>query len=124
MTVGKDVKTMSRLSPEAAWRRIVEDTRLPAKSRILALEQIAQPSLNLLRRLLAAKSTPLKLRLLAAQKYEIEISRLAARKEVQAVPGPTETEQDGCASTIDHRIAELCSGIVRLDCGKPTGLTD
>ncbi len=66
---------MSRLKPETAWQRIVEDTRLPAKSRLMALEQIARPSLNLLRRLLAAKSTPPKLRLLAAQKYSIAMAR-------------------------------------------------
>jgi hypothetical protein len=87
---------MSRLKPESAWRGTVEDTKLPAKSRILALEQIARPSLNLLRRFLAAKSTSPKLRPLAAQKYEIEIARLAARKEVQAVPGPPENGQAGC----------------------------
>ena len=66
---------MSRLKLETAWKRIVEDTRLPAKSRLMALEQIARPSLNLLRRLLAAKSTPPKLRLLAAQKYSIAMAR-------------------------------------------------
>jgi hypothetical protein len=32
---------MSRLKPDTAWRRIVIDTRLPAKARITALEQIA-----------------------------------------------------------------------------------
>jgi len=66
---------MSRLKPETAWQRIVADTRLPAKSRVMALEQIARPSLNLLRRLLAAKSTPPKLRLLAAQKYSVAMAR-------------------------------------------------
>jgi len=35
---------MPRLSPDTAWRLIVIDTRLPAKSRIAALEQIARPS--------------------------------------------------------------------------------
>jgi hypothetical protein len=66
---------MSRLLPETAWRRIVEDTRLPAKLRLAALEQMRRPSLSLLRRLLAAKSTPPKLRILAAQKYDLAISR-------------------------------------------------
>jgi hypothetical protein len=49
---------MSRLKPETAWRQIVEDTRLPCKARVMALEQIARPSVSLLRCLLAAKSTP------------------------------------------------------------------
>jgi hypothetical protein len=66
---------MSRLSPDSAWRRILMDTRLPAKSRIIALEQIARPSLNLLRRLLSQKSTPPKLRLLAAHKYTLAVAR-------------------------------------------------
>ena len=44
---------MSRLKPQTAWQRIVEDSRLPAKARLMALEQIARPSLSLLRRLLA-----------------------------------------------------------------------
>ena len=66
---------MSRLKAETVWARLVADTRLPAKSRIMALEQIARPSLNLLRRLLAAKFTPPKLRLLAAVKYSIAMAR-------------------------------------------------
>jgi hypothetical protein len=73
-----------------------------AKSRIMALEQIATPSLNLLRRLLAANSTPPKLRLLAAQKHESAISGLATRKELQAMPVRPENEQTGYASTIDQ----------------------
>jgi hypothetical protein len=52
---------MSRLSPDSAWRLIVLDTRLPAKSRIIALEPIARPSLNLLRRLDSAISVELDL---------------------------------------------------------------
>lgn len=70
---------MSRLSPDTAWRLIVMDTRLPAKSRIIALEQIARPSLNLLRRLLSQKSTPARLRLLAASKYADAIAREEGR---------------------------------------------
>ena len=66
---------MSRLKPETAWARLVENTRLPAKARLMALEQIARPSLSSLRRLLAAESTPPKLRLLAAQKYTLAIAR-------------------------------------------------
>jgi hypothetical protein len=66
---------MSRLKPETAWSRIVEDKRLPCKARVMALEQIARPSLNLLRRLLAANSTPPKLRVLAAQKYTLAVTR-------------------------------------------------
>ena len=38
---------MSRLKPETAWQRIMIDTRLPARARIMALEQIARPSLCL-----------------------------------------------------------------------------
>jgi hypothetical protein len=74
---------MSRLKPETAWQRIVEDSRLPCKARVIALEQIGRPSLSLLRRLLAAKSTPPKLRLMAAQKYSVAMTRkelLNARK--------------------------------------------
>ena len=66
---------MSRLKPETAWRRIVEDTKLPGKHRLAALEQMRRPSICLLRRLLAARSTPAKLRLLAAHKYDLAISR-------------------------------------------------
>jgi hypothetical protein len=68
-------ESMSRLKPETAWRRIVEDKRLPCKARVMALEQIARPSLSLLRRLLAAQSTPPKLRLLAAEKYTLAVTR-------------------------------------------------
>jgi hypothetical protein len=42
---------VSRLKPEMAWTRIVEDSRRLAKSRIVALEQIARPSLNRLKQL-------------------------------------------------------------------------
>ncbi len=59
---------MSRLKPDTAFRRILEDSRLPARARIMALEQIAQPSLNLLSRLLSQRTTPPRLRLLAASK--------------------------------------------------------
>lgn len=79
---------MSRLKPETAWQRIVEDSRLPAKARLMALEQIPRPSLSLLRRLLAAKSTPAKLRLLAAQKYDLAISR----KELTGGTKPTRSD--------------------------------
>jgi hypothetical protein len=34
---------MSRLKPDTAWRRIVINARLPAKARIMALEQIVRP---------------------------------------------------------------------------------
>jgi hypothetical protein len=66
---------MSRLKPETAWARLAENTRLPAKARVMALEQIPRPSLAMLRRLLAAESTPPKLRLLAAQKYTLAVAR-------------------------------------------------
>jgi hypothetical protein len=66
---------MSRLLPDSTWRLIVMDTRLPAKSRIIALEQMARPLLNLLRRLLSQKPTPPKLRLLAADKYTLAVAR-------------------------------------------------
>jgi hypothetical protein len=49
---------MSRLKPDTAWRRIVDDTRLPARSRIMALEQILRPSLNLLSRLCLNEPLP------------------------------------------------------------------
>jgi hypothetical protein len=66
---------MSRLKPETAWRRIVENRKFPAKARLMALEQIPRPSLSLLRRLLSSESTPRRLRLLAAQKYSIAVAR-------------------------------------------------
>jgi hypothetical protein len=53
---------MPRLDPQTVWRRLVEDKRLPCKARMEALEQIARPSVELLRRLLASKSTPSRLR--------------------------------------------------------------
>jgi hypothetical protein len=74
---------MSRLKPDTAWRRIVEDSRLPAKARTMALEQIPRPSLALLRRLLAAQSTPPKLRLLAAQKYTLAVARKELMKRAR-----------------------------------------
>ena len=75
---------MSRLKPETAWRRIVEDTKLPAKARLMALEQIPRPSLSLLRRLLALKSTPAKLRILAAQKYTVVVARKELHGKITA----------------------------------------
>jgi hypothetical protein len=48
---------MSRLSPDCVWRRILIDTRQPTRARIMALEQIARPSLNLLRRSLSQRTT-------------------------------------------------------------------
>jgi hypothetical protein len=48
---------MSRPKTETVWRRIVTDT-LPAKARSLALEQIARPSPNLLRRLSSKNPRP------------------------------------------------------------------
>jgi hypothetical protein len=35
---------LSRLKPDTAWRRIVMDARLPARARIMALQQITRPS--------------------------------------------------------------------------------
>jgi hypothetical protein len=66
---------MSRLQPATVWRRIALDTRLPNKVRLEAFAQIARPSLNMLRRLLSAKTTPTKLRLAAARAYELEYAR-------------------------------------------------
>ncbi len=83
---------MGSLSPQSVWRKIVEDTRLPAKHRLTALERMIRPSLSFLRRLLAAKSTPAKLRLLAAQKYDLAISRKEllkdAKRQTQARSNP------------------------------------
>ena len=72
---------MSRLKPETAWRRIVEDPRLSVKSRIAALHQIPRPSITWLRRLLKAEASPPKLRLVASEKYQVEI---LIRKAVNA----------------------------------------
>jgi hypothetical protein len=66
---------MSRLQPLTVWRRMALDARLPAKTRLEAFNQISRPSLNLLRRLLSAKTTPSKLKLAAARKYELEVAR-------------------------------------------------
>lgn len=66
---------MSRLNPLTVWRRIALDTHLPNKVRLEAFNQISRPSLNMLRRLLSAKTTPSKLRLAAARKYELEVAR-------------------------------------------------
>ena len=66
---------MPRLDPQTVWRRLVEDKKLPCKARMEALQQIARPSVELLRRLLASKSTPSRLRMLAARKYELAMSR-------------------------------------------------
>ena len=74
---------MSRLKVATVWRRIVLDTRLPCKARVKALEQIARPSLNLLRRLLRLKTTPPRLRLLAAQKYAVAMTRLELMKNAR-----------------------------------------
>ncbi|HWO36548.1 MAG TPA: hypothetical protein VNO32_47805 [Candidatus Acidoferrum sp.] len=101
---------MARLSPDCVWRRIVIDTRLPAKARIIALEQIARPSLNLLRRLLSQKTTPPRLRLLAS-KYAAAI----AEKEVRKASGYSEDGHATCGGAIDRQIAELCSGIVSTE---------
>jgi hypothetical protein len=80
---------MSRLKPETAWRRIVENVKLAAKVRTMALEQIPRPSLSLLRRLLASKSTPSKLRLLAAQKYSLQVTRKELLKNAREIPATT-----------------------------------
>jgi hypothetical protein len=66
---------MSRLDPQTAWRRLVLDSRLPARVRVAALNQLARPSVNMLRTLLSAKSTPPKLRILACEKYQIAMTR-------------------------------------------------
>jgi len=72
---------MSRLKPETAWRRIVEDPRLSVKARIAALQQIPRPSITWLRLLLRAGVCPPKLRLVACEKYQVEI---LIRKAVNA----------------------------------------
>jgi hypothetical protein len=72
---------MSRLSPDCVWRRIVIDTRQPARARIAALQQIARPSLSLLRRLLSQRTTPPRLRLLAAQRYALAVARKELTRE-------------------------------------------
>jgi len=100
---------MSRLSPDTVWKRIVMYTRLPARAGIMALEQIARPYLNLLRRLLSQKTTPPRLRLLAASKY----ADPTAMKESLTVPGCSEDAEDRRESTIEQRIAELCGGMTR-----------
>ena len=74
---------MPRLSIQTVWRRIVLDTRLPCKARVKALEQIARPSLNLLRKLLRLKTTPPRLRLLAAEKYAVATTRLELTKNAR-----------------------------------------
>jgi len=61
-------------SPDRVWRRLVEAKKLPAKSRVQALNNIARPSLSLLRRLLHP-SQPAKLRLRAAELYEVAMTR-------------------------------------------------
>jgi hypothetical protein len=77
-------ESMSRLKPETAWQRVVEDRRLSGKVRIAALQQILRPSLSLLRRLLKAGASPPKLRLLACEKYQVEmLVRKAANAGVQ-----------------------------------------
>jgi hypothetical protein len=78
---------MSRLKPETAWRRIVENKKFPAKARLMALDQIPRPSLNLLRRLLSSESTPRRLRLLAAQKYSIAMARKELTRNARPKPG-------------------------------------
>jgi hypothetical protein len=72
---------MPRLDPQTVWKRLVEDKKLPCKARMEALQQIARPSVELLRRLLASKSTPSRLRLLAAQKYDLAIARKELLRE-------------------------------------------
>jgi hypothetical protein len=66
---------MSRLTADTAWRRILLNSRLPAKTRVTALNEIERPSLALLRSLLFQKSPPSKLRLAVTKKYAVEVTR-------------------------------------------------
>jgi hypothetical protein len=66
---------MSRLSPDAAWKKILLDPKYSVKARVQALQQIPRPSLNLLRRLLSSNSTPRRLKLLAAEMYSLAMAR-------------------------------------------------
>jgi hypothetical protein len=53
----------------------VESAKYPERDRLTALQQIARPSMNLLRRLLSSKSTPRRLRVLATEKYSLACAR-------------------------------------------------
>ena len=71
------------LKPETVWRRLVLDSRLPAKIRVEALGQF-RPSPHLLRKLLSDRSTPTKLRIAAARQYQLEVSRRELMKNARS----------------------------------------
>lgn len=73
------------MHPKTALARVVEDDKVPIMVRYRALEQIANPSLNMLRRLLVktanGKPVPSRIRALAALKYDAAIKAQNARRE-------------------------------------------
>ena len=78
--------------PETALARVVEDDQAPIRARVKALEQIAHPSLCMLRRLLVnsakrKKRVPSKVRALAALKYarEVQLRKINAAKKAPIV---------------------------------------
>jgi len=78
--------------PETALARVVEDDQAPIRARVKALEQIAHPSLCMLRRLLVnsakrKKHVPSKVRALAALKYarEVQLRKIEAAKKVPTI---------------------------------------
>ena len=73
------------MDPQTALARTVEDEKVPLMLRYRALQELEQPSLSLLRRLLVPsanrKTIPAKLRALASLKYAAAIRAQNARRE-------------------------------------------
>lgn len=81
------------MSPNAALSRVVEDNEAPTALRCEALQQIARPTLALLRRILVdtetrTKPVPSRLKAIAALIYAREIQLRKSR------PGRTRKTQD------------------------------
>jgi len=78
------------MQPKTALARLVEDGKAPIMARYRALQQLAHPSLNMLRRLLVQTRTakgkptiPARIRALAALRYADEMKLQSYRREMR-----------------------------------------
>ena len=101
------------MSPETALARTVEDEKAPIMARYRALQQLAHPSLNMLRRLLVQhkegskasknanrkKPVPPRILALAALRYAEEIKLQNFRREQQLMQ-----KKDGASTTSQNAL--------------------
>src|SRR5689334_20184616 len=81
---------MSRLSPRKAWLRVLQNKQCSDTARTKALKSLCPgPGLQLLRKLLADKTTPPKLLFALTEAYIEALERQPERSKVEPEPTPS-----------------------------------